>query len=233
LNISLLLPTRGRPGFVQRLFDSISSTAAAVDEIEVVLFVDEDDPQSQRISHPVISIVKIVGPAGQTMGAMNTACYDASHGRYVMLLNDDAVFRSSGWDVRITESFARFPDEIALVYGNDLDQGGAIPTFPAVSRVVCEALGELCPRGYRNLHIESHLLDIFKELAKRGHDRICYLADVVIEHMHHAVGKAALDATYQKKDQRGDDLLFIALDDDRSIQARSLARYIESWRKPA
>jgi len=228
LNFSLLLPTRGRAPLVQRLFDSIVQTTMELEQLEVVLYIDEDDSESRNLFHPKLSLVMIVGRPGETMGNMNRACYDASRGHYVMLINDDAVFRTSGWDHRVLAVANSFPDQIALIYGNDLDQGEAVPTFPIVSRVMCDVLGELCPSSYRNLHIESHLLDIFKQLARLGHHRICYLNDVVFEHMHHAVGKAEVDSTYIKKNQRADDLLFIALDDERTFKAKILAQHIEA-----
>jgi hypothetical protein len=53
------------------------------------------------------------------------------------------------------------------------------------------------------------------------------MEDVVFEHMHYVVGKSALDATYVKKNQRLDDLLFIALDEERAFAAKILARTIE------
>jgi hypothetical protein len=230
VEISLLLPTRGRVPLVQRLFGSVVETSTDPGRLEVVLYVDEDDAESREISHPGFSIVKIVGQPGRTMGSMNRACYDASRGRYVMLINDDAVFRTPGWDARVLEAAARHPDDIALIYGNDLDQGEAVPTFPLVSRIVCDVLGEICPRGYRHLHIESHLLDIFKQLARLGHDRVCYLEDVIFEHLHPMAGKGAMDSTYAKKSQRLDDILFIALDEERAFKAKLLARHIEVYR---
>ena len=226
--ISLLLPTRERPDLVQRLLSSLIQTTVNLTQLEVVLYVDEDDVQSRNISHPDLSLAKIMGRPGTRMGEMNRACYEASRGRYVMLINDDMVFRTPGWDARVLAAAGSFEDEVTLIYGNDLDQGEAVPTFPIVSRTVCEVLGEICPRGYRHLHIESHLMDIFRQLAKLGHRRLCYLDDVVFEHMHHALGKAELDATYMKKNRRDDDLLFIALDDERKFKARLLARHIES-----
>lgn len=231
VDFSLLLPTRGRVPLVQRLLDSVVETSTDLRRMEVVLYVDEDDQESRKISHSKLRLFKIVGKPGETMGSMNHDCYEASHGRHLMLINDDAVFRTPGWDTRILETADRFPDGITLIYGDDLDQGEAVPTFPIVSRIVCELLGELCPRGYRNLHIESHLLDIFKQLARLGHNRICYLHDVVFEHMHPSVGKAAVDSTYVKKNQRADDLLFIALDEERAYKATLLARHIEAARK--
>jgi hypothetical protein len=226
VQFSLFLPTRGRAALVQRLFDSLVQTTADLERMEIVLYIDEDDHESREISHPELSLVKIVSSPGQTMGNMNRACYEASHGRHVMLVNDDVVFRTQGWDHRILETASQFSDEVALIYGNDLDQGAAVPTFPIVSRTVCEVLGEICPRGYRNLHIESHLLDIFRQLARLGHNRICYLNDVIFEHMHYAVGKAAADSVYIKKNQRADDLLFIALDEERAFKAKLLAQRI-------
>ena len=226
--LSLLLPTRARSALVQRLFDSLVRTTADLQSLEVVLYVDDDDRESQEISHSKLSLIKIVGPPKTTMGSMNRVCYDSSHGRYVMLINDDAVFRTVGWDNRVLEAANCFPDGIALIYGNDLDQGEAVPTFPIVSPTVWRVLGEICPRGYRHLHIESHLLDIFKQLDRLGHRRICYLDDVVFEHMHHAVDKAQVDSIYVKKNQRADDLLFIALDDQRAFKAKILAQHIEA-----
>jgi hypothetical protein len=213
---------------VARLLDSLARTAGAPQRVEVVLYLDDDDIPSHHIDHPVLRIVKRIGPPTQPMGAMLGACYEASSGRHVMLLNDDVLSRTNGWDEAVLSAFARFPDGIALVYGNDLDQGRHVPTFPILSRRVCEIVGELCPRGYLNLHIESHLLDIFRRLAKLGHDRIVYLESVVFEHLHHSIGKSMADATSVKRDQGRDTQLYFELADVRQDMANRLARHITS-----
>jgi GT2 family glycosyltransferase len=228
IDFSLLLPTRGRPQQVARLLDSLARTARAPQRVEVVLYLDDDDIPSHDIDHPVLRVVKRVGLPAQAMGVMLGTCYAASSGRYVMLLNDDAVCRTSGWDEAVRSAFARFPDGIALVYGNDLDQGQHVPTFPILSRRVCEILGEVCPRDYLNLHVESHLLDIFRRLAKLGHDRIVYLDSVVFEHLHHSIGKSMADATSVKRDQGRDTQLYFELADVRQDMAHRLARHITS-----
>jgi glycosyltransferase involved in cell wall biosynthesis len=231
VSISLLLPTRGRPTLLQRLFESLANTTADLSALEVVLYVDEDDTETQQISHPSLFLVKLIGTPGQKMGNMNRACYEASRGRHVMLMNDDVVFRTKGWEARVLEAFGRFPDEVALVYGNDLHQRKGVPTFPIVSRRVCELIGGICPRDYLNVYIDVHLHDIFKKLARLGHDRLVYLDDVIFEHMHHEVGKSLKDHTYAKKDERADDFIFISLDDERRSQAQRLAQYIEGKKK--
>lgn len=86
VDISLLLPTRGRPSLVYRLFDSIVETTSNPKRLEVVLYLDEDDLKSQKISHSILPITKLIGPS-ISMGSLNSACYRASKGSYVMILN--------------------------------------------------------------------------------------------------------------------------------------------------
>ena len=96
--ISLLLPTRGKPNLAGRFLRSLHETAHHPEEIEVVLGVDDDDPQSHSISHDGLASKMLILPAGLTMGALNRACFEASTGRYVMLINDDVIVRTPGWD---------------------------------------------------------------------------------------------------------------------------------------
>lgn len=225
--ISLLLPTRGRTAQLQRLFESIVVKTANLKALEIVLYIDDDDLPTSEVSHPSLSLVKLIKPSGERMGRMNQLCYEASRGRYMMLMNDDVIFRTDHWDTYVVESFTRYPDDVALVYGNDLYQSEKLPTLPILSRRVCELIGGVCPTDYFNTYIDLHLLDIFKKLRKIGHQRIVYLENVVFEHAHYETGKSAMDETYKKKNEQTDDMLFITLEDDRWNRAKSLSRYIE------
>ena len=228
VTLSILLPTRGRPSLVYRLLDSLSQTASDTENMEVILYLDEDDIPSHEISYPFLKMTKLIRPVGEPMGKMIRECYKASHGRYLIIMNDDAVFRTKGWDLSAMEAFSRFPDDVAFVYTNDLDRGRRMPTFPILSRKVCELTGGVCPDEYLNLYIDAHLLDIFNQLKRLGHDRIVYLKNVIIEHMHYSIGKSEHDKTYIKKSPSTDDQLFIALAEERRNMARRLAKYIET-----
>jgi GT2 family glycosyltransferase len=228
LNLSILLPTRGRPSLVYRLFESLSQTTSDAENLEVILYLDEDDIPSHEISYPLLKIIKLIRPVGKSMGKMIRECYEASQGRYIIIMNDDAVFRTKGWDLSVMEAFSRFPDDVAFVYANDLDRGRRMPTFPILSRKVCELTRGVCPDGYLNLYIDAHLLDVFNQLKRLGHDRIIYLKNVIVEHMHYALGKSEHDKTYVKKSPSADDRLFVALAEERRNMARRLAQYIET-----
>lgn len=225
--ISLLLPTRGRPVLLQRLFDSIVARTANLANIEIILYIDEDDFLTSKVSHPSLSLVKLIRPVGERMGIMNRLCFEASQGRYVMLMNDDVVFRTNGWDAKVIEGFSLYPDDVALVYGNDLHQGERLATLPVLSRQVCGLIGGICPREYHNTYIDLHLFDVFKKLAEVGHNRLVYLEDVIFEHMHQEAGKSTTNVTYVKRNENVDDLLFIEMEDDRWNQANTLERYIQ------
>lgn len=224
--ISLLLPTRGRPALVSRLFESIRDKTAHPGRMEVVLCMDDDDVGSHGISDSKIKITKIIGPR-RSMGAYNSACLEKSEGDIVILINDDMVIRTDGWDNLVRQLDQRFSDKIYLGYGNDLYKGRDLCAFPILSRRCCEALTDPFPEAYQGAFIDYHLLDIFRRLGCAGHDRIVYLENLVFEHMHFRSGKAQIDATYQARNRFGDDDTFLRLRDARSTTARFLISGIE------
>lgn len=219
--VSLLLPTRGRPGLARRFLESAAAQSDQPELIEAVLRVDDEDPQSHGLGAEGIAVRTIVGPRA-SMGEYNTACLRGARGDIVALVNDDVVIRTQGWDTRLRELDGSFPDRIYLAYPNDLYKRRSVCTFPILSRRTCELLVDAFPAEYRGAFIDYHLLDIFRRLEHASSRRVIYLEDVVFEHMHFRTGKGAWDATYGERDRFGDDDCFIRLRDRRSAQAAVL-----------
>lgn len=219
--ISLLLPTRGRPTLVNRLFDSLSENTAHLDRIEVILYVDEDDTESHHLNSPYFRVIPIVGPS-MTMGGYNNACLAKASGEIVILINDDMVVQTMGWDDKIVQMDAEFGDKIYLAYGNDLFKKRSLCTFPILSRRTCELLVEPYPMAYGGAFIDVHLFDIFKRLQYAGFDRIRYMEDLIFEHLHYRVGKADCDETYTRRGRFADDSTFVAMADSRRRGAKRL-----------
>ncbi|MGA2255471.1 MAG: glycosyltransferase family A protein [Thermoguttaceae bacterium] len=187
--ISFLLPTRGKPDLARRFLRSLHETAHHPEEIEVILGVDEDDRPSHSISRAGLAIKTVILPPGLTMGALNRACFEASTGRYVMLINDDVIVRTPGWDTTIYRTFARFDDDIALVHVNDLLFQERLCAFPILSRKACLEIG-ICPACYRRYRIDDHICDTYGLLAYLRHERRVYLKDVVFEHDNYTTASA-------------------------------------------
>ena len=179
---SLIVPTRGRKALLRRFLDSLTATATHPETLEVILVVDEDDLESVHFSFSALTLKHVVVSPGLTMGALNMAGYEASSGRYLMLLNDDVVVRTAGWDDTILACLRDFPDDIVLIHVNDTLMQHHLCTFPLVSRTFCELAGGICPRDYLRYRIDDHIEDVFNLLGVLGERRTVYLPEVVFQH---------------------------------------------------
>jgi len=227
--ISLLVPTRGRPALVERLFSSIAKTTSHLDKVEVVLYVDEDDTSSHHLDSQDFRVVRIIGP-NLSMGGYNSACFEKARGEMLVLANDDMVIRTLGWDDRVRAMDAEFKDQIYLGYANDLFKKSKFCTFPIMSRRTCEVIVDPYPVAYRRAFIDVHLFDIFKRLQHAGFDRILYNDDLIFEHLHYRAGKAPYDETYgyARSGRFADDPTFINLTAMRSVAANRLIGVIRN-----
>jgi len=230
--LSILLPTRGRPDQAQRLFKSIAEHSDNLEQIEIIIRLDDDDTISHTLEPNGIAHKRIIGPRA-SMGTLNTECYQQSRGDIIVLLNDDMAVRTPGWDQKIRATHARFADEIYLAYANDMIAGELLCHIPILSRKTCETLARPFPHEYQGGFIDYHLFDIFKRLRHLGKDRVVYLSEVEIEHMHFRVGKSSYDATYSARGQMdvGDEA-FTGLRKYRQVASERLHSVIENISLP-
>ena len=224
--ISLLVPTRGRPELARRFLESVLARSERPDLVEVVLYADEDDTGSHRLSVEGLEVHTIVGPR-TSMGGYNSACLERARGDILILGNDDVVIQTRGWDRKLRELHAAMQDQVYLAYPNDLFKGRRLSSFPILSRRACELLAEPFPRAYVGAFIDQHLLDVFKRLEWRGHPRMVYLEDVIFEHMHFRSGKGDFDEIYGNRGRFADDETFLRLSAERGRAAERLKEAIE------
>lgn len=222
-DISVILPTRGRPRQAEAMLRSLVETAARPERIELVLYVDLDDPASHDVDTQGLHTHRIIGPR-KMMGVMTNECYAATTGEQIFLTNDDVRFLTPDWDLTFLDAVRRFPDGVAMVWGNDCHTGG--PTHPVLPRALCEAMGGVCPGAYDRVFIDVHLHDIFAKLKTYGHDRMVYLPEVRIEHLHPDAGKAQADATARKRHLQADEMVYIHHEDQRRRLSFELAERI-------
>jgi hypothetical protein len=226
-DFSLIVPTRGRPEQLRRFLASVATTVQRPEAVEVVLVVDADDPASLQIPGDGLRLRHVVVPPGQTMGALNAAGYDASTGRYVMLLNDDVIVRTLGWDAKIRACFRAFSDEILLVHVNDTVFQKALCTFPIVSRRFCELAGGICPPEYVRYRIDDHIEDAFNLLGVLGARRSLYLPQVIFEHENFVTNAAGVRQYFSQPQTLAQDAArFDELNGQRKVLALRLMNHI-------
>lgn len=196
-DLLMIVPSRGRPQNVVDLIDEWTKVTG--DNAELLFALDKDDPtleQYKRVLAPAFEVELpvdvVVGTRRRLGGTLNKVAVERA-GRYraVGFMGDDHRPRTEGWD----ERFVAALDELGtgLAYGNDLIQGAALPTAVAMTSDIVQTLGWMVPPGLVHLWIDNAWLELGRRI-----DRIRYLPDVVIEHMHPLVGKAPSDAGYQE-----------------------------------
>jgi hypothetical protein len=199
--ISLLLPVRGRPANVARFLETVDQTASVPGAVEVVFYIDDDDPTRDAILGAIRSSgrrlrkqVMVLPHMGALWDCSNT-CWCAAAGDIFGLFGDDAVFRSDGWDAKVRAAFARFPDRVAFVHGRQ-DDGldGQYGSQGFVSREWTDAVGYFLPAGFKAYYVDTWLNDVANALGRR-----VYLADVFTEHAHPSMGKAEVDDLYRER----------------------------------
>ena len=145
---------------MKRLFESIIKTTSNCGNIEIILYLDEDDLESHKIHAPEISLKKVVKPR-EKMGKVVNLCCKASKGKCLININDDVIFRTQNWELLILDKIKSIPDEVYLFYANDLRSRKGNPTFPVISRKTYELMDGFSPDDYIRFFIETHYQQSF------------------------------------------------------------------------
>ncbi len=181
----VIIPSRGRPDSAQEASDLASNLG---NSSEVIIAVDADDAHNySRISrHETV----ITGTKGLTNALNGLAMRYAPNFETITFLGDDHRVRTQGWDTALSVSIQR--RGYGFAYGDDLNMGETLPTSIMISTNIVLALGHFAPKELGHMFID----DYWKELGARCR-ALDYVPSVVIEHMHHSLGKSDFDNTYK------------------------------------
>lgn len=195
-DLIIFVPTRARPNALVSFWGEFERTKT--ENSEVIFILDEDDPELHRYKAENNGRAKyVVAPptARGMVGALNWAFRTLDSrdelGFAVGFMGDDHRPRTFGWDARYLASLRT--QRTGFVYGNDLFQGERMPTQVAMSTDIPRSLGWMCPPQFEHLCVDV----IWKDLGD-GINRIEYLPDVIVEHMHPLAGKSREDKAYRQ-----------------------------------
>lgn len=185
--LTVLVPSRGRPGNIRSLVSAWEATEATA---RLVVGVDADDPTLPGYEELPVEVFRtepgsrpgMVAPLNQ-MAAAHADQADA-----LGFLGDDCVPRTLHWDRLILDAL---DSPISMAYGNDLFQGANIPTAIVMSADIVRCLGFMALPSLAHICVDCVWLDLGRAL-----NSITYLPEVILEHMHPAAGKASSDAQY-------------------------------------
>ena len=178
--ISLLCPTRGRPEQYKRMCESAKETA--IRDINIIAYVDDDDPKRDEYPQDVIIGPRLaLAPAYQYL-------YEHSTAPIVMMCADDIVFRTKGWDAEVEEKAPK--DGIFVISYDDLGRPRKEDGHPFIGRRFIEIMGYFTYPKLSHSCVDNWVVDIAKKI-----NRYIY-SDIIIEHMHPKYLKGEIDSTY-------------------------------------
>ena len=152
--LSLLCPSRGRPAGLRTLIESVAATASLKQRVEILVYIDADDPNMAGYQETFDALRNaglglgrlegIVGPPQSVSISWNLLA-SACGGDILMMANDDQVYVQSGWDERLDQATADYPDGIYCMWFDDGINAGRHCAFPIVSRRWYESLDYFTP----------------------------------------------------------------------------------------
>lgn len=191
--ISILIPTRKRPHNIEKLWDSITRTVRNPIDIELVLYIDEDDKSYKNLKMPY----KKVNGERIVLSDMWNVCAKEATNDIMMYCGDDVLFRTKNWDRVVIDTFDKLEDKIGYVFGRDGSvHDGRYGTHGFVHRNWFDALGYICPPVFSGDYSDTWINDVAKLV-----DRHIFI-DILTEHMHPDFNKTELDDTYKEKYER-------------------------------
>lgn len=191
--ISVVVPTRNRPEWIRRLWQSAKDTAS--DMPEFCTYIDDDD----KLSVPVCKELGIKykqGPQKVYTQNYNEAASLAT-GSILFDVADDFIFRELHWDYKVINEFTKVDDKLILVHGFDGTEGSENATHFFVHKHWVNTLGYLFPPYFRWANADVWMTKVAKAIGRQ-----VYIPTMLVEHMHLCQGKATADGTYKEASER-------------------------------
>ena len=172
MDISILLPTRGRTHALMSSIQSLYDLAEDFSSIELLLGMDNDDVVGlENMLHNVIPWIeknsvthKIV--IFERFGYNNLHKYvnglaENSQGSWLFFWNDDAVMQTRAWDARIREKTGEF--KLLSVHTHNEHPYSIFPILP---RQWFEILGHVSQHSSNDAYVSNlaYYLDIFERI---------------------------------------------------------------------
>ena len=199
-DLVVIVPSRGRPRAAHELAEAFAQTSTA--DTALVFAVDDTDPTRDAYAVPHAFACVTISAHTSMVDALNKHAAgwaklgDGLRPYAVGFMGDDHRPRTKGWDARYLDELRQLGT--GMVFGDDLVQHEALPTQVAMTADIVRTLGYMAPPALTHMYVDNAWLALGREL-----DRIRYLPDVVVEHLHPVAGTAEWDDGYRRVNAAG------------------------------
>lgn len=198
--LTILVPSRGRPHNVKPMHDSFKETGAFEDQADLLLLLDADDPTLPSYEQEVRelptygfdgSVSMMILPRWLPMVHKldNSALACASFSDTPLgFMGDDHRPRTDGWVKAYLKVLAEGPAIVSCPDGFRRDN---LPTHWVMSSSIVRTLSRMVPAPVEHLYCDNAVRDL-----ALGAGIYRWLPNVLVEHMHPLAGKAPVDQGY-------------------------------------
>jgi hypothetical protein len=188
----LIVPSRGRPQNIKRLCEALLKTKS---NVELIVGIDMNDPTADEYHDLALQYgfkLNVSVERKRFAATVNSiALYHYQDYEYLAWMGDDHVPQTEYWDEHYLDALKEAG--VGVVYGNDLVQGENIATELAFTSNIVGALGYAIPEGFVHLFVDNYFMELGKAV-----DRLIYLPNIIVQHMHYSTGYAQEDLTYRE-----------------------------------
>jgi hypothetical protein len=201
----LRMPTRGRPAQALAVLTAYRELAADLVAIEVVIDEDDGTMNTTQVLQRLYDLDCFI-----TIDRHSSKIEAVNAGRVndwaiLALVSDDMAPVVRGYDRRIQQAMAEhFPLLDGLIYFNDgYNKDHVRPgrpvlcTLPIFGRHLYDQFGYVYFPRYGSLYSDDEQTELLTAMR-----RAVFVDELLIEHRHHAAGKATNDALYQFNDSK-------------------------------
>ena len=206
MNFAVLTPTRQRPGKLDNFISSVHGLAANKDRVYTFNYIDSDDPRQKAyedyLRKQPANNHNCTGEPQSVSKSWNVLAEAAiERGADVLIMgNDDLMYRTERWDELLEEEIKKYPDDIYVMWFEDLINGESHCAFPIVSKTWYETVGYFTPGIFNFGYNDTWIFDLGQRVG-----RTHFIPNIVNEHLHFTTGKSAADETTKRNrtDERG------------------------------
>jgi hypothetical protein len=193
--IAVLIPTKDRLEDFIIFADSWMNTTEGKSDVIVGIDIGDETYEGIKDKYPFIYEYIEPKPFLDILNELAIKYSDTYD--YVGFMEDDCNFNTKGWETIFINKINEIGDN-AIVWGNDLLNGGSIVGLPFMNSKLIKKLGYMCPPEIKYLWA-----DHFWKRIGQAVGSLHYFPDVIIEHRHYSTGKREKDLVSEHVDKVG------------------------------
>lgn len=199
-DLTVIVPSRARPDAAAALIETFQQTCTA--DTHLLFAVDDNDPTldvyRNLADQDWVDVLAAGGEPKNMVTALNSAAeHVVALGPFAVgFMGDDHRPRTRGWDAAYVGALRELGT--GIVFGDDLLQGGRLPTQCAMTTDIPRELGYMSPTTLVHMYVDNFWLSLGRQAQC-----IQYMPTVIVEHVHPAAGKVEWDEGHKRVNQPG------------------------------